>query len=645
MPDWSYQTVFRPLLFRLEARRARDVTLGAMGRLSRLPGGPQLIEFMGHMRPPAAIARRVGAIAFPTPVGLDAGLDPEGLGIQPLSQFGFGYVEAGPVTLEPLAGAPVRRLEEGEAIWHPDLPVNPGVASLLERLRRTACMVPLGIRLAHAPGASPEEAAAERCRLMAALAEHAAFFTLETRGGADLRWAPAQWAGHLRAVASAAGRPVWICLAPDLAPERAAALVEIGVAHGVAGVIITGGVAGAGGRLEGLLAREPALALLRSLRDRFGPDLPVVAGGGIHEPADALTFLDAGATMVQIHAGLVYSGPGLSKRINEAVCWAEQPSRAAEAAGRGRGWLAAALMAAGIFSGGALASWIALTRVVLPYDERFVGLTRAQLATINPRLLSFMTHDRISLSGTMIASALLYFYIAVAPWREGEHWARPAYLIPAALGFVSFFLFPGYGYFEPLHALFYLALLPFFAAAWLRRPRGEPAPVQPSLRNDRTWLLGQWGQFLWIILAAGGTVAGLTIMSIGVTRVFVPEDLAFMGTTAEALRAVPRLVPLIAHDRVGFGTALTCNGLTVLLIALWGYRRGARSLWLTLFAAGIPSYVAAFGIHIFVGYTDLWHLAPPLAGLVVLVAALALSCGFLCAEPAVQSPGAPPPHH
>jgi dihydroorotate dehydrogenase len=41
---------------------------------------------------------------------------------------------------------------------------------------------------------------------------------------------------------------------------------------------------------------------------------------------------------------------------------------------------------------------------------------------------------------------------------------------------------------------------------------------------------------------------------VGMTRVFVPQDLAFMGLSAERLRALsPTLVPLIAHDRAGFG--------------------------------------------------------------------------------------------
>jgi dihydroorotate dehydrogenase len=43
--------------------------------------------------------------------------------------------------------------------------------------------------------------------------------------------------------------------------------------------------------------------------------LPVVGVGGILSAADAREKLDAGAALVQIFTGLVYSGPGLVRAI------------------------------------------------------------------------------------------------------------------------------------------------------------------------------------------------------------------------------------------------------------------------------------------------------------------------------------------
>jgi hypothetical protein len=70
---------------------------------------------------------------------------------------------------------------------------------------------------------------------------------------------------------------------------------------------------------------------------------------------------------------------------------------------------------------------------------------------------------------------------------------------------------------------------------------------------------------------------------VGLTSLFVPTDLDFLGTEADALRvADPELLPFIAHDRVGFGGALMSSGLTVLLMSLWGWRRGERWVWWSL---------------------------------------------------------------
>ena len=146
-----------------------------------------------------------------------------------------------------------------------------------------------------------------------------------------------------------------------------------------------------------------------------------------------------------------------------------------------RDWVWIALLGFGMLIGGCLAWIVAATRVVLPYDEAFVGLSRAELEAVNGRLLAFLAHDRVTLSGTMIAIGVLYAQLAIFPLRGGERWARRAIMISASVGFASFFLFLGFGYFDPLHALVTVLLLPFFLLG-LFGPRARPRPaVTPGL--------------------------------------------------------------------------------------------------------------------------------------------------------------------
>ncbi len=50
MPDWSYQTLLKPLLFLLPPETARDLSLETIGALGRSRIGAAVIDFLGHMR-------------------------------------------------------------------------------------------------------------------------------------------------------------------------------------------------------------------------------------------------------------------------------------------------------------------------------------------------------------------------------------------------------------------------------------------------------------------------------------------------------------------------------------------------------------------------------------------------------------------
>ena len=118
--------------------------------------------------------------------------------------------------------------------------------------------------------------------------------------------------------------------------------------------------------------------------------------------------------------------------------------------------------------------------------------------------------------------------------------------------------------------------------------------------------------------------AGLVILAVGTTWVFVPQDLTFMGMTADELRAVnPRLVPLIAHDRAGFGGGLLSSGALV-LGCVW-CAAPSRSLWQALAVAGAAGFGCAIGVHFVVGYRDASHLLPAFAGAALFACGMALS--------------------
>src|SRR5262249_23752243 len=114
-----------------------------------------------------------------------------------------------------------------------------------------------------------------------------------------------------------------LCVPADLPEAALERLTGHALAIGCDGVVIDGSVRDkSAGRLIGRPAREAAQQLTRHLRACYGSDFALIASGGVPEPADALALLQAGADLIQTDSGLIYGGPGLPKRINEALLFA-----------------------------------------------------------------------------------------------------------------------------------------------------------------------------------------------------------------------------------------------------------------------------------------------------------------------------------
>src|SRR5262249_7170357 len=109
---------------------------------------------------------------------------------------------------------------------------------------------------------------------------------------------------------------------------------------------------------------------------------------------------------------------------------------------------------------------------------------------------------------------------------------------------------------------------------------------------------------LCLLLSATGMIgAGFTIQAIVMTQVLVETDLKFMGLDREQLHSInSRLIPLVAHDRAGFGGGIATAG--ILLFACVWCAKPCRSLWQGMLIGGIAGWGAGVGIHPIIGYDD-----------------------------------------
>jgi len=299
-------------------------------------------------------------------------------------------------------------------------------------------------------------------------------------------------------------------------------------------------------------------------------------------------------------------------------------------------WTALALL----FSGG-FALFLSASGQFLPHDMAFLGVSAEALRGVaGGRVVSLMFHDRVAFGGSLLAIAFLYLWLVEFPLARGEPWAWWTLLLSGGIGFGSFLSYLGYGYLDTWHGVSTLALLPLFALglvrsyANLRGPKSLRQALQRSAALPGVSCAGI-GRLLLLMAGVGMVVGGGTIMMVGMTRVFVPQDLAFMQVMPSDLATVnPRLIALIAHDRAGFGGGICSCGLLVCLCA-W-CAPPSRSLWQALSLAGAAGFGTAIGVHFVIGYHDFVHLVPAYAGCVVYVTGLVIAVLGHCSR-TVQS--------
>jgi hypothetical protein len=288
------------------------------------------------------------------------------------------------------------------------------------------------------------------------------------------------------------------------------------------------------------------------------------------------------------------------------------------------------LTAIALIGSGLFAFFLAATGHFLPHDIAFLGMSADELRSISEsRLVHFMIHDRVSFGGSILGVGTLYLWLAEFPLRRGEAWAWWTFFVSGTAGFLSFLAYLGYGYLDSWHGVATLVLLPVFLTGMYKSlVLVWPLPSIAVLLRRRAPSMDTSsyaiGRMLLLLTAGCLVLGGAIIMSVGMTTVFVPQDLEYMHTDAATLASVnPRLVPLIAHDRAGFGGGVCCCGITMFLCLL--HSAPSRALWQAISITGLAGFGSAIGVHFPIGYMSFVHLAPAYLGAAMFVTGLGLT--------------------
>lgn len=327
--------ITRPLLFTLEPEQAHELTLKSLeaGIYPRptTPDDPRL-------------AVTIWGLRMPNPLGMAAGYDKDARVSDALIGMGFGHAEAGSITPRPQPGNPqprVFRLVDDTAMINRLGFNNGGHQAALERLRRRSGKGVIGVNVGANKDAS--DRAADYVTGITTFADVASYFTVNvsspnTPGLRDLQ-APAaldDLVGRVLRerdrIAAERGvrRPVVVKLAPDIAEEDLAPVVDVLVRHGVDGIAVgnttlsrkgvsSARLAGETGGLSGKPLFHRATVILARVYQLTHGRVPLIGIGGITSGETAVAKVEAGATLLQLYTGLVYGGPSLIPAMKAAL--------------------------------------------------------------------------------------------------------------------------------------------------------------------------------------------------------------------------------------------------------------------------------------------------------------------------------------
>jgi dihydroorotate dehydrogenase len=330
----------RPALFQLGPETAHHWTLATLQALAHLGPLNPVSQNIGEL------PREVMGLRFRNPVGLAAGMDKDGDCIDGFGALGFGFLELGTVTPRPQPGNPrprLFRLPPAEALINRMGFNNKGVSHLVERVKATRYPGILGINIGKNLSTPVENALSDYLDCLRQVYPIAGYIAINisspnTPGLRDL-----QRGTHLdrllgglseeRAIlAQTHGRavPIAVKIAPDLDPSDLRDMAGAIRKHHVDAVIATNttadreGVQGLAhgdetGGLSGRPLFKKSTDIVARLADSLGSDIPIIACGGVFSGADARAKIAAGASLVQVYSGLIYTGPAIVSEIVDAL--------------------------------------------------------------------------------------------------------------------------------------------------------------------------------------------------------------------------------------------------------------------------------------------------------------------------------------
>ncbi len=339
-----YRILIRPILFAFPPEWIHRAVARLLPAFFAIPGVRQLVRNHYTVKD-SRLEREVFGIRFPNPVGIAAGFDKEVSLYNELADLGFGHVEVGTVTPRGQKGNPTPRLfrlTKDDALINRMGFNNHGVEACIRNIKRKHPGVIIGGNIGKNTDTPNENAVDDYSYCFKALFDLVDYFVVNISCPNIQHLKKLQNKDETIKILTALQainhnkehqKPILLKISPDLTNSQLDEIVDIVKETNLDGVVATNTTTsrdhlqtsqkklnniGDGG-LSGKPLREKATRVISYLHKKSSGTIPIIGVGGIADPADAIDKINAGASLVQVYTGFIYSGPSLAKRINKKL--------------------------------------------------------------------------------------------------------------------------------------------------------------------------------------------------------------------------------------------------------------------------------------------------------------------------------------
>jgi dihydroorotate dehydrogenase len=337
---WPYRKLVRPLLFKQDAEQAHNFALKSLSLASR---DEFICDAIGKFFAAAELPVELFGLKFPNPIGLAAGMDKFAAAVPAWEKLGFGFCELGGVTWHAQDGNPAPRMFRAvadEAIVNRMGFNSPGAEALAQKLSEWKNSGrwpnhPVGINLGKSKITPLENAAEDYANSFRVLCDLADFFVVNVSSPNTPNLRQLQDKAALNEILASIQeqnknlKPILVKVAPNLSFEALDEMLELVAPCQIAGIVATNTtisrpqindaalqkIYSETGGLSGKPLRARTTEIIRHLHKQTKGQLPIIGVGGIFDADDAWEKITAGASLLQIYTGLVYEGPGVTKKI------------------------------------------------------------------------------------------------------------------------------------------------------------------------------------------------------------------------------------------------------------------------------------------------------------------------------------------